>query len=106
MSVQTIFTKISSKELFETLISGFRDGEGNVTLEGIDVVGYLYTDPIVDEEDNIVTPSVRKEGYHVNFLNEVPQIFKQYIIPRPETPTRVFAGDDPILESRDGIDNQ
>ena len=106
MSVITIFTRYRDKDVFEQLLNGFKDSEGNFLIENIDILGYLYTDPITDGEGNIITPSVRKEGYHVNFLNEVPQIFKQYIIPRPETPARVFAGDDPILESEDGINNQ
>lgn len=98
MNIKTIFTKFNNKEIFDSLIFSYKDSEGNILIDGIDIVGYLYTDPVVDEEDNIVTPSIRKDGYHVNFLNEVPSNFRKYIIPRPETPSRVFAGDDPTLE--------
>lgn len=96
--IKTIFLKLPSGDIFNKIVLPWKDEDGNITLENIDVIGYIYTEGVYDEEGNVISPSIKKEGFHVNFLNEVPQPFKQYIIPRPETPSRVFAGDDPTLE--------
>ena len=98
MSVVTIFTKFPSKEIFEIMMKTFEDSEGNYRIDNMDIIGYMYTDPIINDNDEIIKQSEQIDGYHVNFYNSVPDNFHKYIIPRPETPLRIFAGDDLSLE--------
>lgn len=63
----------------------------------LDVVGIIYTpgEYTFDEETGEtteVTAPVPHEGYHINMVGRVPEIFQEYVIPRPNTPNRVFAG--------------
>lgn len=63
----------------------------------LDIVGIIYTpgeytfDEETDEITEVVAP-VPHEGYHINMVGSVPKIFQEYVIPRPNTPNRVFAG--------------
>ncbi len=56
-----------------------------------DVIGTIYeTQPVYDEEGNVVTEGVLAEGFHVNFPSPVPE-FEEYRV-YPATPIRVYAG--------------
>lgn len=63
----------------------------------LDVVGIIYTpgeytfDEETGETTEVVAP-VAHEGYHINMVGRVPENFQEYVIPRPNTPNRVFAG--------------
>jgi hypothetical protein len=63
----------------------------------LDIVGIIYTpgeytfDEETGEPTEVVAP-VAHEGYHINMVGRVPENFQEYVIPRPNTPNRVFAG--------------
>lgn len=96
--MKTIFTRFKNKQVFDTLIYSFKDENGDIVLPNIDVIGDIYSEPVVDEDGEVVSPPVKEEGYHVNFACTIPDVFKPYIIPRPSTPERIFAGDEGLGE--------
>lgn len=98
MKVNTIFTKFKSKQIFEMVAQEFKDEDGNINLPNIDIIGDIYTEGKWDEEGNIIDEPVKLDGWHVNFSTTIPNTFRPYIIPRPSTPMRVFAGDDGLGE--------
>ena len=80
----------------------------SVSPGAIDVVGVIYNDDAVfDEEGEITSPPTAKDGWHVNVIvrpkivsaeNEddpdvdvsLPEVLNTYIV-EPQTPSRVFA---------------
>lgn len=82
MSVRTIYVRFKNKGVFDALVLPFKDKDGQLNIDNIDVVGDIY-----DRDGKKV------DGWHVNFSNTVPEVFRQYIIPKPNTPMRVFSGD-------------
>lgn len=102
-----IFLKFPDKETFlekseeAGLIYTDKSGESHVSKGSheysLDEVGVIYTpgEYIRDEETGetieVVAP-IPHEGYHINMVGSIPEIFQEYVIPRPNTPNRVFAG--------------
>ena len=70
----------------------------SVSPGAIDVVGVIYNDDAVfDEEGEMTSPPTAKDGWHVNvrvkFQNmdeTFPEVLNNYIV-EPQTPSRVFA---------------
>lgn len=57
----------------------------------IDVVGPIYVGGEVDPETGeVITPPVLLDGWHVNYIGELPEDWKQYVV-TPKRPQRVFA---------------
>ena len=59
----------------------------------LDVIGVIY-----DEE------GIPYEGWHVNFLGELPEYLMDYAIDTPVKPYRLFAGN-PVAEEGEEIDD-
>lgn len=60
----------------------------------IDVIGTLYNDDgVYDEDENgdlvVVTPPTELPGWHINFLGDTPEDWKEYEV-KPDPPKRVF----------------
>mgnify|MGYP003133257466 CR=1 FL=1 len=57
----------------------------------IDVIGTLYNDDAVyDEEGEEVTAPTPMDGWHVNYLGDLPDGWETYEV-HPEPPKRIFA---------------
>lgn len=57
----------------------------------IDVIGTLYNDDgVYDEEGKEVTDPTPMEGWHVNYLGDLPDGWGAYEV-TPEQPKRIFA---------------
>ena len=57
----------------------------------IDVIGTLYNDDAVyDEEGEEVTAPTPMDGWHVNYLGNLPEGWEPYEV-YPEPPKRIFA---------------
>ena len=67
----------------------------SVSPGAIDVVGVIYNDDAVfDEEGEMTSPHTAKDGWHVNVsvrgYDTFPEVLNTYIV-EPQTPSRVFA---------------
>ena len=57
----------------------------------IDVVGVLSIGGTYDPETGeVLTPPVMLDGWHVNFVGELPEAWEEYVVV-PQRPRRVFA---------------
>lgn len=56
----------------------------------LDVVGTISRGGEWDEEGNVITPPEVLDGWHVNYVGEVPEGWEPFIV-TPEQPVRVFA---------------
>ena len=68
-----------------------------------DVIGIIFnpTEEIVIDEHNNEYPAVAPiEGWHVNWLGELPEALQPYAIEAPNNPYRVFAGHEPKQEEQ------
>ena len=64
-----------------------------------DVIGIIYkpTDEVqVDDEGNEYPVMEAIEGWHVNYLGDLPEVVTSYALEEPNNPARVFAGHQPI----------
>ena len=73
------------------------DEDGNVTVvtashtHAIDVVGAISIGGTYDPETgDVITPPTLLNGWHVNYIGEMPDGWEQYVV-TPEQPVRVFA---------------
>jgi hypothetical protein len=55
----------------------------------LDVIGTISRGGEWDEEGNVITPPEVLDGWHVNYVGEVPEGWEQYAV-TPEQPVRVF----------------
>jgi hypothetical protein len=57
----------------------------------LDVIGPIYQGGTYDPETGeVLTPPVLLEGWHVNYIGELPEGWDAYVV-TPEQPVRVFA---------------
>jgi hypothetical protein len=57
----------------------------------IDVVGALSIGGTYDPETGeVITPPTLLDGWHVNFVGELPEAWEEYVV-EPKRPRRVFA---------------
>jgi hypothetical protein len=57
----------------------------------LDVIGPIYIGGIYDvETDEVIEPPLLLEGWHVNFVGELPESLTEYLV-TPANPVRVFA---------------
>mgnify|MGYP006277804273 CR=1 FL=1 len=57
----------------------------------IDVVGTITTGGTYDPETGeVLTPFTLLDGWHVNFVGELPEAWEEYVVV-PQRPRRVFA---------------
>jgi hypothetical protein len=58
-----------------------------------DIIGTIYNnDAKYDEEGNMTKKPTKQKGFHVNFIQEVPELEQYKLNPQPTTPMRVYAG--------------
>lgn len=104
-TMTTIFLKFPTKEkAYQQLqLCGFLNSKGLPIVashtHSLDEVGELWTEgqylfnEETQQQETIVEPQL-KEGYHFNFIGNLPSILEQYVIPKPNSPNRQFAGVD------------
>lgn len=56
----------------------------------LDVIGTITCGGEWDADGNVITPPVTLDGWHVNYIGELPDGWEQYLV-TPEAPVRVWA---------------
>ncbi len=91
--------------LFE--FDAYIDDEHGLVTSGVgydfDVIGIIYkpTDEVqVDDEGNEYPIMEPVDGWHVNWLGELPESLQLYALEEPNNPVRVFAGHEPKQEEQ------
>ena len=56
----------------------------------LDVIGVITRGGEYDEEGNVITPPEVLNGWHINYVGDLPANWEQYSV-NPQTPYRVFA---------------
>ena len=101
----THYLKFESEEQMNIALSDYYDDEDNF-LSGnheytFDIVGLIYRateETETDEEGNEYPVMEAIEGWHVNYLGDLPEALVSYELEEPSTPARVFAGHEPVQE--------
>ena len=86
-----IFLRFPDEQAFTDATAAHRDEDGNLTIS-LDVIGTIYEGGEYDNEGNVIEPPTQIPGWHVNMLGDVPAGFAPYVIKRPNSPHRIFAG--------------
>ncbi len=75
----------------------FTDEDGNTSpltashTHALDVIGPIYAGGEYDPETgDVITPPTLLQGWHVNYIGELPDGWEQYVV-EPQSPSRVFA---------------
>lgn len=50
----------------------------------------LFNDAVFDDQGNVITDPTQKQGWHVNFIGELPSLAQSYIV-NLTSPDRIFA---------------
>ena len=94
----TTFLKFPDEATAKTVLADYLSEEGEWITDShthsLDPVGVIYrpTGAMLPDENGIEYPEMAPvEGWHVNFLGELPVTANDYIV-YPTTPSRVFAG--------------
>lgn len=89
----THYLRFSSEDEAKTVMSDYF-GEDWITASlthALDPVGILYNDDAVIGEDmTVLVDPTTKDGFHVNFIGELPVGAVEYVI-HPNSPSRIFA---------------
>ena len=56
----------------------------------LDVIGTIARGGEWDEEGNVITPPEMLNGWHLNYVGELPEGWEEFVV-TPEQPVRVFA---------------
>ena len=56
----------------------------------LDVIGQITRGGEWDEEGNVITPPEVLDGWHVNYVGELPEGWEEFVV-EPENPVRVWA---------------
>ena len=105
LTIMTHYLKFESEEQMSIALSDYYDDEDNF-LSGnheytFDIVGLIYRateETETDEEGNEYPVMEAIEGWHVNYLGDLPEALVSYELEEPSTPARVFAGHEPVQE--------
>ena len=105
LTIMTHYLKFESEEQMSIALSDYYDDEDNF-LSGnheytFDIVGLIYRateETETDEEGNEYPVMEAIEGWHVNYLGDLPEALVSYELEEPSNPARVFAGHQPVQE--------
>jgi hypothetical protein len=103
----THYLKFTDEAEFLFEFDSYIDDEFGLVSSGkgydFDVVGIIFnpTEEIVIDEHNNEYPAVAPiDGWHVNWLGELPEALQTYSIEKPSIPYRTFAGHEPQQEEQ------
>ena len=91
----TYYLKFPTKQIAMQLLeeAGFLDEDKNIIFcthnYSIDIVNTIVENGQYDEEGNTIIQPVKLNGWHINYIGELPSNWEQYLV-TPETPVRVF----------------
>lgn len=75
-------------------ISNYINAEGEIITgshtHALDVVGIITRGGEWGDEDEVVVPPTTLDGYHINYIGDLPTQWEQYVV-NPQHPARVFA---------------
>jgi hypothetical protein len=90
----TIFLRFPDETAAQSALAGYFDtdyGWRTASLgHALDPIGTLYDPGTYDDEGNEITPPIALEGWHVNFIGELPEAALPYAL-TPANPRVVFA---------------
>lgn len=90
----TTFLRFPNEATAQSALADYHDAENGwrtaSLVHALDPIGVLYDPGTYDEEGNEITPPVAMEGWHVNFIGELPEAALPYVL-TPVNPRVVFA---------------
>ena len=90
----TTFLRFPDEATAQAALADFHDADyGWQTaslVHALDPIGMLYDPGTADAQGNELTPPVALEGWHVNFIGELPEAARAYVLV-PILPRVVFA---------------
>ena len=94
--MQTVYLKFDSEAQAKDILSDFITEEGEWQIashtHAIDLVGVIHkpTGNMLQGEDGEYPEMEALDGYHINFLGELPEVAIPYVV-APANPVRIFA---------------
>jgi hypothetical protein len=94
--MQTVYLKFDSEAKAKEVLAEYITEEGEWQIashtHAIDLVGIIHkpTGVMLQGEDGEYLEMAQLDGYHINFLGELPEVAQPYIV-TPSSPSRVFA---------------
>jgi hypothetical protein len=91
----TIYLKFPDKATAQSVLSAYYSSEygwdrASLT-HSLDPVGVIYKDDgVYDEIGNVITEPTMLDGWHVNFIGDLPSCASAYEL-NPAKPKRIFA---------------
>jgi hypothetical protein len=93
------YLKFTDEAEFLFEFDSYVDDEEGLLTSGVgydfDVIGIIWED--VSDEEEEPQPL---DGWHVNWLGELPEALQSYALEEPSNPYRVFAGHEPKQEEQ------
>jgi hypothetical protein len=90
----THYLKFPNKNTAMNELSGYINAEGELILgshaHALDVVGIITRGGEWGDECEVVVPPTTLDGYHINYIGDIPTQWEQYVV-NPQHPARVFA---------------
>ena len=94
--MQTVYLKFDSEAQAKEVLAEYITEEGEWQIashtHAIDLVGIIHkpTGTMLQGEDGEYPEMEQLEGYHINFLGELPEVAIPFVV-TPSSPSRVFA---------------
>lgn len=97
--MNTTHLRFPDEATAQTVLSAYRatDDSSNSQwvvaslVHALDPIGVMYTPGTYDAQGSQLTAPVAIDGWHVNFIGDLPAAAQPYVI-NPKTPSVVFAG--------------
>ncbi|NYT38862.1 hypothetical protein ERD78_18900 [Allopusillimonas soli] len=89
--MSTVFYRFPDAQTFDSVVP--KDAEGSPTMPNLDIIGTIHEGGQWDDDGTVIVAPTAIPGYHVNTPEPVPEL-EPYRIERPNSPYRVFAGDE------------
>lgn len=90
----TTFLRFPDEATARSVLADFYDAENGwhpaSLVHALDPIGTLFDSGTYDIDGNEITPPIALDGWHVNFIGELPEAALPYVL-TPTNPRVVFA---------------